>query len=67
MTFFDPRAIKAIAKQKGVSQEEIAEACYAHRSTVSKWCNGKTTIPADVLPTIAKVLDCKIMDFYTDA
>ena len=66
MPHFDPNEIKRIARKKGVRQSTLAEAIYVDRSTMDRWLNGKSNIPAHVLPLFASALQCNIMDFFTD-
>ena len=56
--------IKKIREQKGLRQEDIAQALDLDRSTVAKWEAGEAMPRSDKLPKLAKILGCKIDDFY---
>ncbi len=52
--------IKRLRKEKGLSQEELAEKLNVVRQTVSKWENGLSAPDAEMLLNIADVLDTQI-------
>ncbi len=52
--------IKRLRKEKGLSQEELAEKINVVRQTVSKWENGLSVPDAEMLLKIADVLDTQI-------
>ena len=54
--------IKRLRKEKGFSQEELAEKLNVVRQTVSKWENGLSVPDAEMLLKIADVLDTQISD-----
>lgn len=52
--------LKAMRKDKGYTQEELAIKINVVRQTVSKWEKGLSVPDADVLSQIAEVLDTKV-------
>ncbi len=54
--------IKTIRKNKGYSQEELAERIHVTRQTVSKWENGQSVPDADLLKSMAEVLDVSVSE-----
>lgn len=54
--------IKAIRKQRGLSQEELAIRLHVVRQTVSKWEKGLSVPDSDMLVKIAEVLETSIGD-----
>lgn len=54
--------LKALRKQKGLTQEELAIRLNVVRQTVSKWESGRSVPDADILMKIADVLDVSISD-----
>ena len=52
--------IKAIRKQRGLSQEELAIRLHVVRQTVSKWEIGLSVPDSDMLVKIAEVLEVSI-------
>lgn len=54
--------IKAIRKQRGLSQEELAIRLHVVRQTVSKWEKGLSVPDSDMLVKIAEVLEASIGD-----
>jgi transcriptional regulator with XRE-family HTH domain len=52
--------IKAIRKQRGLSQEELAIRLHVVRQTVSKWEKGLSVPDSDMLVKIAEVLEVSI-------
>ena len=52
--------LKALRKEKGISQEEMALALHVVRQTVSKWEKGTSAPDADMLVQIAALLDCPV-------
>lgn len=49
--------IRALREEKQMSQQKIADLVNIDRTVFNKWENGKVTIPAPHLRTIAKILD----------
>ncbi len=54
--------LKALRKQKGLTQEDLAIRLNVVRQTVSKWESGRSVPDADILLKIADVLDVSISD-----
>lgn len=52
--------LKALRKNKGFTQEELAQKVNVVRQTVSKWEKGLSVPDADALQKIAEVLDVEI-------
>ena len=52
--------IKRLRKEKGISQEELAEKLNVVRQTVSKWENGLSVPDAEMLIRIANALDTTV-------
>lgn len=52
-----------LRKKRKLSQQELASALSVDRSTVAKWENGGFP-RADKLPKLAKILKCKVDDFF---
>ena len=48
--------------KKHITQEELSNILHVDRSTISKWENGEALPRAEMLPEIAKALDCSIDD-----
>lgn len=46
-----------IRKHRNITQGDIAKSLGISRDRISNWEQGRTTLPADILPEIAKVLD----------
>lgn len=57
--------IKEYRKDKGMTQQQLADKIGKHKITIAKYESGKiTNIPFDVLSEIAKALDVDIYDLY---
>lgn len=54
--------IKTIRRNKGYSQEELAERIHVTRQTVSKWENGQSVPDADLLKAMAEVLGVSVSE-----
>lgn len=54
--------IKTIRKNKGYSQEELAEKIHVTRQTVSKWENGQSVPDADLLKAMSEVLGVSVSE-----
>lgn len=54
--------IKTLRKQKGYSQETLAEQLNVVRQTVSKWENGLSVPDAEMLGRIAELLEVSVSD-----
>lgn len=47
-----------------MTQEQLAAALKVNRATVTMWETGKSSPRAEMLPVIARLLECKIDDLY---
>ena len=54
--------IKNLRKQKGYTQETLAQALNIVRQTVSKWEKGYSVPDADMLEKLAEVLEVPVSD-----
>ena len=54
--------LKTIRKNKGYSQEELAERIHVTRQTVSKWENGQSVPDAEMIRAIAKVFGVSVSE-----
>ena len=50
-----------------MTQEELANKLGVSRTTVTMWETADTNPPAQMLPTLAKILDCELKEFYGTA
>ena len=57
--------IQELRKQKGLTQEELAEALYVSRTAVSKWESGRGYPNIDSLKTIAKFFGVTVDDLLS--
>ncbi len=53
-------ALRAIRIHRGFTQESLANELGIDRSTVTKWETGESMPRAELLPKIAKVLNCTV-------
>lgn len=53
-------------ESKGIKQRELADAIGTTEVSVSRWVNGDRVPKATTAIQIAKVLDCKVEDLYTE-
>lgn len=58
--------LKRIRKEKGYTQEELAEKVGVVRQTVSKWEKGLSVPDADILCKIAEILDTDVNKLLVD-
>lgn len=58
--------IKALRKEKGFSQETLAERLHVVRQTVSKWEKGLSVPDAEILMRIAEILDTPVQTLLGD-
>lgn len=56
--------IRMMREAKGITQQEMATALNIDRSTVAKWELSRAFPRAEMLPAIARLLECKIDDLY---
>ena len=59
--------LKEIRNENRYSQQKLSEQLGVSRSTVAMWENGSSQPRADILPELAKVLQCKIDDLYSES
>ena len=52
--------LQELRKQKGITQEELAEALYVSRTAVSKWESGRGVPSIDSLKAISKYFSVSI-------
>ncbi len=55
-------ALKSARKERGLSQEEIAEAIGVTQSAVHQWEAGKSQPTIEKLVLLAKIFCCKVDD-----
>lgn len=60
-------AIKELRIKKNLTQAYLAEQLGVDKTTVSKWEIGTSSPRANMLPEIARILDCSIKDLYGNA
>ena len=58
--------LKNLRKEKGVSQEELAERLHIVRQTVSKWEKGLSVPDADLLIRIAEIFETSVSTLLGD-
>lgn len=58
--------LKNIRRQKGLSQEELAERLHVVRQTVSKWEKGLSVPDADILIRIAEIFETSVSTLLGD-
>jgi putative transcriptional regulator len=58
--------LKNLRKQKGLSQEELAERLHVVRQTVSKWEKGLSVPDADLLIQIAEIFETSVSTLLGD-
>ena len=54
--------LKRFRKQKGLTQENVAEALNVVRQTISKWEKGISVPDADILIKLAEILDVSVSE-----
>lgn len=59
--------LKSLRKQKGLSQEELAERLHVVRQTISKWEKGLSVPDADLLIPIADIFEISVSALLGDA
>ena len=66
MTKFDLTFIKDRRKELGITSEAMAQALgFKNTSTYWKHENGRHKFKADMIPTLAKILQCEPQNFFT--
>lgn len=63
---FNLEYIRARRQELGITQTQMAEALNIGAPAYNKCENGKQRFTVDQLPILAKVLFCKIKDFYKE-
>ena len=58
--------LKTFRKQKGLSQEELAERLHVVRQTISKWERGQSVPDAELLIRIAEIFDTSVSTLLGD-
>ncbi len=56
--------IKELRKEKGITQEELAEAMNTSRRTISRWETGSNMPDLDMIPEIAEFFDISINELF---
>ena len=51
--------LQELRKEKGLTQEELAEALFVSRTAISKWESGRGVPNIESLKAISKFLDCQ--------
>lgn len=54
--------IAALRREKGLTQQELAERLYVTAKTVSRWENGNYMPPIDTLPALSEILGATIVE-----
>ena len=54
--------MKRIRKEKGISQQKLADELHVVRQTISKWEKGRSAPDADSVLKLAKLLDVSVND-----
>lgn len=55
---------KSIRESKNMTQEDIAKYLGVTRSAVAMWETGQSLPRADLLPKLAKILECSIDELF---
>lgn len=58
--------LRHLREALGLSQEDMAERLGCSISMVSRWEAGKSNIPSERLPDIARAYECRISDIFQD-
>lgn len=58
------KRIKVIRESRGLSQADVAKAINVSQSCVAKWESGGVYPRAQLLPQIARILDCTIDELF---
>lgn len=59
-------AISRLRKKQGLSQVQLAEKLNITQGAVSQWEMGLSKPKSEILPELAKVLDCTIDELFED-
>ncbi len=57
--------IRIKRQDMGFTQEKLSRLLKVNRSTVAKWETGESQPRSELLPQIAKILNCKIDDLFS--
>ena len=60
-------SLKELREHAGLTQIDLANRLCVNRSTVSMWEIGKSNPRADLLPKLAKILNCSIDELFDKA
>lgn len=60
------RGLKPRREALGMRQEDLAQRLFVNRAAVSMWERGAALPRAELLPAIAKQLQCSIDELYND-
>ena len=58
--------IQMMRNRLGITQEELAAVIEVDRSTIAKWETGKALPRAELLPKLARALNCSIDNLLSD-
>jgi transcriptional regulator with XRE-family HTH domain len=60
------RNIARLRSLRGISRRKLAEAlpCPISQQQAAKYEDGRSCLPAGLLPGIASILDCDILEFF---
>ncbi len=53
-------SLKELIKEKGKTQQQIADELGYHQTLVSQWCHGKTRPPLHAVVKLAKILEVSL-------
>lgn len=56
--------LKALRKQKGLSQEELSIKLNVVRQTISKWESGLSVLDAEMLISISEVFETPVNEIF---
>ena len=59
-------SIQSRRTRLGITQEELAAVIEVDRSTIAKWETGKALPRAELLPKLARALNCSIDNLLSD-
>lgn len=57
-------AIRRLRERKGITQMQMAAALNVSRGSIAMWETDRAFPRAEMLPAIARLLECKIDDLY---
>lgn len=56
--------IKKLRLKQNLTQQELAKMLNVERVTITQWENGRNFPRAKLLPVLAKILKCNIIELY---